>query len=304
MTRTSLQRIVLVSAACGAAVLTACNLVGGSGAGPYGTPQIVAQLADGRITEASGIVASRKHAGSYYIHNDSGDSPRVFLVGGDGQTQATIDLTGAQARDYEDIALAPDGAGGYDVCVADIGDNNANRPYVVIYRFAEPDVTTAGAAIDVAPTAYQVSYIDGAADAEAFFVHPTTGDGYILTKRTDGSTVVYKIAAPWDASGTTALVALPRVQLPAAAAAAQVVTGADVRPDGTGFVVRCYTDGWEWTGAAPADFDAVFGALPQRVSLATEPLGETICYSTDGQRLLTVSEGSRPPIYQVTADTP
>ena len=69
----------------------------------------VCELQDRGIAEASGIAPSRANAGCYYVHNDSGDSARVFLIDREGRTRLTIRLKGAAAVDYEDISVAPGG---------------------------------------------------------------------------------------------------------------------------------------------------------------------------------------------------
>lgn len=291
--------LVALAGACGLPAQT-------SQPASYGTPEALAVVSDNRITEASGIIASRRNPGCYYIHNDSGDSPRVFLIDRAGKTRAEIRLKGAEAVDYEDIALAPgEKPGTFDVCVADIGDNRAKRPNVTIYRFPEvasPD--RAGATIDVQPVAYRMRYADGPANAEAFFVHPRTGDGYVLTKSYDGPSHVYKLAAPWDARQETELPRLLTLELPSALPPMRVVTGADISPDGQRVALRCYGNGWEYrlpAGTADAGFAQIFKTAPSELLLAAEKQGEAICYSPDGNALLTISEGESPTLWEVRA---
>ncbi len=304
------------SARVGRAGVLAAVVVLGSGAGCLAVfgppaeyepaPRLIGRLEDERIAEASGLAASRRHADHFYVHNDSGDLPRVFLIDRSGRTRLEIRLQGAQARDYEDIAMAPgDAAGQWDVCVADIGDNSARRSTVVVYRFPEPELPADGAPlIEVTPQAFTFKYADGPADAEAFCVHPETGDGYILTKRTDGRSFVYKLAAPWSADEVRVLPKLAEVRLPAPLAAAGIVTAADIGPDGRRLAVRCYFGGWEWRlpeGLDVAAFDRIWQAEPAALSLALERQGEALCYAADGRSLLTVSEGLHPGLYEVRA---
>jgi hypothetical protein len=269
----------------------------------------VCELRDARITEASGIVPSHRNPGCYYVHNDSGDEPRVFLIDRTGQTRLTIRLKHAAAVDYEDIALAPGTQPGtFDVCAADIGDNAARRPYVIIYRFPEVELRAGQpATIEVEPSAYRFRYADGPADAEALFVHPRTGDGYIVTKRTDGSSAVYKLPAPWDAKQETTLTRLLTLELPPSVPPARIVTAADIAPDGQRVAVRCYTDGWEWRlppGTPDSQFERIFRTKPILLSLPAEPQGEALCYAADGRSILTISEGQSPTLYEVRALTP
>ncbi len=284
-------------------LLTACGLGQTTLPFDYGTPQPVCVLADPRIREASGLAASRRHPGLYYVHNDSGDRPVVYLLDRAGQTRAIIELSPAQAVDFEDIALAPGSAPGtFDVCVADIGDNEARRASLTVYRFAEPDLPTrAGDFVSVRPTAYRFHYPDGPTDAEGFAVQPATGHGYIFTKRLDGQCSVYRLPAPWNAERETALERIAALDLPSPLLPLRIVTAADISPDGRRLAIRCVVGGWEWrlaSGAAPADFEDLFRAAPTRLELAAERQGEALAYSADGQALLTVGEGTRPTLFE------
>ena len=68
------------------------------------TPGTVASAA---VDELSGISASRRTDGVWWVHNDSGDSARVFAVGTDGRDLGEFDLAGTAAVDWEDIAVGP-----------------------------------------------------------------------------------------------------------------------------------------------------------------------------------------------------
>src|SRR3954451_10421792 len=91
--------------------------------------------ADG-ATELSGLVASPAQRGVLWTHNDSGDAPRLFALRSDGSAIATVAVRGAQAVDWEDLAAGPDGS----LLVGDIGDNDAARDSVTVYRVPEPQV--------------------------------------------------------------------------------------------------------------------------------------------------------------------
>lgn len=70
-----------------------------AGAGPAvaddGRPDRDFTIEDPRITESSGLAASRAHPGVYWTHNDSDDGPYVFAVDSrTGKTLATITMRG------------------------------------------------------------------------------------------------------------------------------------------------------------------------------------------------------------------
>ncbi|CAM5631922.1 hypothetical protein SANTM175S_05420 [Streptomyces antimycoticus] len=94
-------------------------------------------IEDPRITESSGLAASRLHPGVYWTHNDSSDGPYVYAVDGKtGKTVARVVLRGiGDPRDVEAISIGADG----NVYVGDIGDNLGGQwSHVWIYRFPEP----------------------------------------------------------------------------------------------------------------------------------------------------------------------
>ena len=67
----------------------------------------VAEIQDLRLTEASGMVASRKNKGLLWVHNDSGNQPRIFLIDTLGKVQRAFYLKNAMNFDWEDIAIGP-----------------------------------------------------------------------------------------------------------------------------------------------------------------------------------------------------
>ena len=104
-------------------------------------PSVAFRISDPRITESSGLAASRLHPGVYWTHNDSGDGPYVYAIdAATGKTVATVTMRGIRPRDVEAISIGPDG----DLYVGDIGDNLGGAwPEVWIYRFPEPRSSSA-----------------------------------------------------------------------------------------------------------------------------------------------------------------
>ncbi len=270
----------------------------------YDSPRTVCRITDRRLREASGIVASRRNTGLYYVHNDSGGKPEVYVLDRDGRIVATLRLRGARNVDWEDIALAPGTrAGRWDVCVADIGDNARRRPEVVIYRFAEPDLSSPPKrSVELTPHVVRCRYQDGPRDAEALVVDPADGAGYVLTKRWDGRCGVYRLTR-WSGRQVHTLRRVGWLRFPAATLPlARMVTGADITADGRRLAVRTYVGGWEWslaTRTKAADFARLIATAPQALTLAAEPQGEAICYTPDGAALLTISEGSPTVLYEL-----
>jgi hypothetical protein len=96
--------------------------------------ELIGRLDAKVIPEASGIVKSRKHAGIFWVHNDSGNPPLLFAIRGDGQIVQSFRLEVPNV-DWEDITIDDQGR----LVLGDIGNNLGLLPVRAIYRFDEPD---------------------------------------------------------------------------------------------------------------------------------------------------------------------
>lgn len=135
----------------------------------------VLTFTDPAINESSGLV----DLGPLMVTtNDSGGDPLVFVVDREGRTVATTTFTD-EVRDVE--ALAPAGPGA--VWVGDIGDNNAVRSSVQVYR-----VPVGRTSQDVRAPSYELVYPDGPRDAESLLVGPD-GQLRIISKSLLGGDV-------------------------------------------------------------------------------------------------------------------
>ncbi|GII79580.1 hypothetical protein Sru01_45620 [Sphaerisporangium rufum] len=241
--------------------------------------RLLFRFRDPRITESSGLAVSPTHKGIVYTHNDSGSGPRFYAVGPDGRTRAAFTVAGAAARDWEAMAASIDPATGQShLWFADIGDNfDGAWPDYSIYRVPEPRTLRDAT---VRATRYRFRYHDGPRNAEGMMVHPRTGRVYVVSKEFAGS--IY--AAPTRLR-TDRVNILRRV-----GSAPIMATDAAYAPDGSGFVIRTY-------------FSASLYRAPDKLitRLTMPPLrqAESITYTSDGQALLTGSEGPRSPVHLV-----
>jgi hypothetical protein len=269
------------------------------------TPAQIATLEDRRINESSGIVASRRNPGLFWTHNDSGDGPFVYAFDRSGRKRGTWQVEGAKASDWEDIAAGPgpEASRAY-LYAGDVGDNDGERDFIVVYRFAEPEVNDADAAstresprATAKAEAIRIKYPDGAHNCEALLVHPATGDLYVVTKAAE-SAGVYKLAAPFDASAVNTFARVATLRGPGFFGA--LVTGADISPDGRRVALCDYASGYELTlPEGSKNFDDVWTQKPTLVPLGARRQGESVCYSLDGAALLATSEGTPAPLIEV-----
>ena len=88
---------------------------------------------------------------------------------------ADLDVPGAEAVDWEDLALGPGPGGRPLLYLGDIGDNREARETVDVYRVPEPRATS-GATATAPATRLRLRYPDGAHDAETLLVAPRGRD--------------------------------------------------------------------------------------------------------------------------------
>ncbi len=268
----------------------------------FGAGVSAGRIASSAITEASGIAASRRNAGTLWIHNDSGAGPRVYAVSKTGTLQAIYDLGGAAARDWEDLAVGPGPVVGKSyLYVGDIGDNAESRAGIEVYRVPEPDVRTASPSTPITLSAVErlsLLYPDRAHNAETLLVDPISGDVYIVAKSSDGISPVFRAAAPLSATGTNRLerVAILRFGV-APLAGSRTTTGGDISPSGSEIVIRSYDAAYLWRRALGMSVGAALATTPCPIPLVSEPQGEAIGFFSDGNGYYTVSEGVSQPIY-------
>ncbi len=105
----------------------------------YGEPRQLGIITDENIAESSGLASAPLTPGTFWTHNDSGDTPRLFLIDRKGQTRATLTVQEAQATDWEDMASFKDRRHGY-LLIGDVGDNDAKREQYTLYIIREPRI--------------------------------------------------------------------------------------------------------------------------------------------------------------------
>lgn len=277
----------------------------------YGVPNYLGDLEDRAIDESSGIVASRRHSGLYWTHNDSGDGAFIYGFDRRGGKRGTWRMTGARALDWEDIASGPGPLPGQPyLYIGDIGDNNRERREIIVYRVAEPAITDTDAYTDrsapqeTAPTeAIRLRYPDGRHDAEALAVHPGTGDLYVITKtrNTTSAAAVYKLAAPFSLAGINTLEKVGDLRTPSLTPG--MITAADISPDGRKLILCDYFNAYELSLPEAQDgrFDDIWKQPMVIVRLGDRNQGEAVCYRLDGRAILATGESSPTALIEVEA---
>lgn len=265
----------------------------------YQTGEEIGRLRDRRLGEISGITASRRQNGVWWVNNDSGDLPRVFAINANGNLLAIYRVVGAINEDWEDIGSGPGADGSPNLYLADVGDNGLKRDFVVVYRVKEPDISQgneSGETAGVEPL--QFRYPDGRHNVEAMIVDPETGRIYLITKTDDKPCQVFRSPWPVKLGEQMTLEYATGSSLPAISQW-RMVTSAAAAPDGSRVAIRTYFTAFELVRSPGKGFESIFDSIPVPIVLPAEQQGEAIAYSRDGTALLTTSEKLPAPIYQL-----
>ena len=273
---------------------------------PYGPPTTIATIKNSSINESSGLVASRATPGAYWTHNDSGDGPFIYAFKANGASLGVFRVTGAQAVDWEDISIGPGPERGKSyLYIGDIGDNNATRSEIVVYRVEEPTLSAESAKLTKtrpgkteSADAIRLRYPDGKFDSETLIVHPVSGNIYVVNKVALLNPVVYEAAAPLTLGKAITMRRIGEVRVPSLFGG--VLTGGSISPDGRRVAFCDYFQGYELVlPAKSSDFNDLWKQRMTGFDLGKRKQGEAIAYRLDGKGVVATTEGAQSPLIQV-----
>ena len=268
-------------------------------------------VSDPAITETSGLAASHQHPGVIWLHNDSGDIARLFAVEiASGEKLVELEVVGIDARDWEDVAIAPCSPQSSDtecLFIADIGNNNLDRTDLVIHRVQEPaqlgvpgtPLILTAVPLDSYPIAYPFVDPEREAplipDAEAFAIDRATHHAFIWTK--EDSRARLMMLPDWSST-----IGEPRPLVYLGELPHGLVTGADIGPHGDRFALRTYGPFYEFASEEVSAFlaepiDATLPSFTVKKNVAGEFQGEAIAYAAsrsadEASVIYTLAEGS------------
>jgi hypothetical protein len=174
-----------------------------------------------RITESSGIVASRQYPGVFWTHNDGGGFKKQILYGikREGKFVAEFRVGGVLLHDWEDIAIDSEG----HLFVGDIGNNNGLRKQLAVYEIDEPDPKSSRTAVEV-KRGWQLRFPQAPFDCESLFVWQHYG--YLISKVFDNQRAeIYRFPLS-EQKEPVVLELVVRLKIDSP------VTGADISADG------------------------------------------------------------------------
>jgi len=237
------------------------------------------------LPEASGVAISRRSPGRLWAHNDSGKAVLVALDAR-GSVTGHVQLSGLKIDDWEAVAV---GAcpGGSCVYIADIGDNDARRKRITVYRVGEP----AGENTVGIKDAFHATYPDGAHDAETLLIAPD-GGLFIVTKGDTGPIGLYRFPRELKPGETHQLERVGKPHASGKISDDQRITDGAVSGDGAWVVLRTSRS---LTFHRASDFFAGNWAESGRVDLKgiSEPQGEGVALAADGTLYLTGEGGGK-----------
>lgn len=271
----------------------------------YREPRRIAEIKDEAVRESSGIAASRKNAGVFWTHNDSGDGAFLYAFDRTGKSLGVWKVTGASNIDWEDIAAYTDRQTGESyLLIGDIGNNERARREVIIYKVVEPIVTTADADSSkkkprstAAAAKIRAEFPDAPRDAETLLVNPANGDIYLISKNLSEEAEAFKLPAAYSSEKKNRLQNVGKFSVPSLTKG--FLTGGDISPDGKRLIVCDYFAAYEIAlPAAAKSFDDIWEASAEKVELGERTQGEAVCYAADGRAIYATSEKRPAPLIE------
>ncbi len=251
--------------------------------------------------EVSGVIASRRHKGVLFVHNDSGDKSRFFAIDTLGKLLSTLDFDGdpdeswlsGGVRDCEDIAAGPGPQPGVPyIYLGDIGDNASKRLEITIFRFKEPSVLRAE--MHIGQEFVHLRYPDGPHDAETLLVDPLKRLMYVVTKR-DDDVGLYCAPIAFAPGATITMKKVGKLHLNDESYFRWVTAG-DISQDGKQVVIRTYHTVYYWQRGEQESVEQALTRKPVQLPCAPERQGEAIGFNREGTGLYGISEGVYAPV--------
>ena len=293
-------------------ILAAC---GGPGPEPASGPaagearvHIAGRLEDGDLDEASGIAASRRSPGTFWLIDDDGPA-RLYAIDATGADLGHVDVKGARNVNFEDIAAFTLDGRPY-LLIADIGDNDAIRRQLTVYVVAEPDPGAKKVAI---AWSFDFSYPGGPADAESLAVDATTDQVLVLTKRQIPA-VLHSLPlrpAGGEQLVATRLGAIDTLPQPTRGNVASAPlkkywwwqpTAMDITPDGRVAVILTYHGVYYYPRAGLEDWAAAFARKPVVLAVGDYDHAESVAFGPDTASIFVTFEGRHAPLLRIDLD--
>ncbi len=264
----------------------------------------LAVVQDRRINEASGMALSGLRADHVWIHNDSGDTARLFLVGLNGITHSLVQLDDAMPFDWEDMcSFEKDGIPW--LLVADVGDNDQRRGsgagrggppacrLLLIRELPLPDASERKTHRWKVHATIEFAYEDGPRDCEGVGVD-SQGDQILLVSKSQplacGLSSIPLKTVP--GRHVARAVRIARIGVP-------IATAMDVSRDGRSLVIATPLSGVLIRRKADESWNDACRRMGTHLTLPPRKQGETVCFGPEETCVLLNSEGIRQPLWRL-----
>ena len=262
--------------------------------------QLSGVILDTRLSDLSGLAASRVHPDVVWVLDDGGNPPDLYAVGNRGGVQATFRVAGVANTDWEDLAAFELDHRHY-LLIADTGDNGGLRRTLQLHVVEEPRTLVDG----VLHPAWSIAFRwpDGPRDCEAVAVDAAHGQILLLSKRRRPPEVFVLPLRPTVPGLQVARRVGHLAGVPAPGAGADAVdrlrdqvTAADLSPDGRTLAVLTYRDVLLYERGAHQTWEQALAGRPRIHPLTWLPQAEALGWSADGRTLYATGEHSPAPL--------
>lgn len=272
---------------------------------PAGTPfksrQMMGTVDHQAIPAASGIVAGIINPTILYTHNEFSGIPQIFAIDSySGFVIGVFPMEGGSRIDYEDIAIGSGPNGGSYIYVGDIGDDDASRSSIEIYRMFEPNLAMGPglANTDVLKLRYNDTW--AGIDSECMMFDPFDERFYIITKDAGR---IYRTDRRWgEGNSTSTLEFLGELNTDAG-----LVTGCDMDKSGREILVKFYSSVYYYCRSPGESLaDILLSSSGTILPYGWEANGEAIAFGEGSPSAhyytLSGSRGASAPLYRYDRD--
>ena len=239
----------------------------------YQKGEVIAKIKDKRVVEASGLEYSLKNPGHLWTHNDSQGQPSLYLLDTMGKVKMTVYLDGAANYDWEDIT-----SDGEHLYIAEIGDNRAERDGIKILMLEEPSMTEGDSIATKNWLEMDLTYENGARDAETLMYDYQTDELVIVSKR-DEKCFIYSF--PFVAGQSSSIEPQGQLDL-------KMFTAGDINESGE-MLLKNYDAIFYWSSSESSVVERFISGPDCRIPYEIEPQGEAITFAPD-KSFYTLSE--------------
>ena len=301
-------RVALLALALALALPAGADAPAAAAQADDGAARLSALVIDPAVSEISGMAASRRRDGLFWVHNDSDNGNAIHALDTAGHVRATVTIDGARNYDWEDIASFERNGKPY-LLVADVGDTGGLRKSLNLIVVREPVLGAGGERHVRADWTVAFRWPDGARDCEAVAVDAERMEALLVAKkRVPAQVFRVSLAKPRAgepmrvAEQVASIAAMPQ---PTAEDLARdprfgkyrgQITGMDVDARSGRVALLTYTDGYLFDRRPGDTWQALFARPPRPLHLPPLPQGEAIAFDRRGTELWITSERLPAPL--------